>query len=254
MKKIGIIAILFVSWAVNAASACELTVRVNETPYPPFFMEGENGKQTGLSIELAEALLQEAGCKPLYKPLPWKRALTYLQTGDVQVMLNMTPTEERKTFTNFIGPQLDESVVLVIRKDSNFNITSLDDFKKLPKTVGIELGRVYGDEFEQKRATDEAFAQQIEIATTMESNEKKLNTGRISGFLGYGYNIHYRIKTDPLYADFAVCPLIIRQDWVYFGFSKKGVSADMLQRLQKAYDSAEDKGVFEKIRQKYRSQ
>lgn len=252
MKKIGITTIIVLFCAIHTGWACELTVRVGESPYPPFFMEGENGEQAGLSIELTEALLSEAGCKPRYIPLPWKRALAHLENGELHMMLNMTPTEERKVFTNFIGPQLDESVVLVTHKDVNLDITSLDDFKKLPKTVGIELGRVYGEAFENKKQTDEAFAEKIEIATEMESNEKKLNSGRISGFLGFGYNVYYRIKTDPLYKNFMVQPLVIREDWVYFGFSKKAVSADMFQRLQDAYDRADQKGLFETIRQRYR--
>jgi polar amino acid transport system substrate-binding protein len=166
------------------------------------------------------------------------------------MMLNMTPTEERKVYTHFIGPQLDETIILVVRKDSDFTINSFEDFKKLPKAVGIERGRFYGEDFEAKRA-DKVFEEKIEITNSMESNEKKLDLGRISGFLGYGYNVFRRFRTEPLYQNFTVHPFTVAQDWVYFGFSKKSVSAEMLRRLQEAYDRAEQKGVFEQIRQGY---
>jgi hypothetical protein len=38
---------------------------------------------------------------------------------------------------------------------------------------------------------------------------------------------------------------------VYFGFSKKSVSPELLARLQEAYDRAARQGVFEAIRRKY---
>jgi len=251
MKKIAVIAIMLVFCTVSIGFPCELTVRVTEKSYPPFFVDEENGKWSGLSIELVEALLQEAGCKATYKPLPFKRALMYLKQGKTDMMLNLTITAERKAFIHFIGPQLDETVILVIRKDSDFSLTSLDDIKKLSKPVGVERGKVYGTAFEEKRATDEAFKNNIDIVNNLAANEKKLEKNRLSGFLGYGYNVFYRFKTEPLYQNFAVHPLKIHQDWVHFGFSKKSVPAEMLQRLQEAYDRVKQKGVFDKIRQAY---
>ena len=251
MKRIAVIAIMLVFCTVSIGFACELTVRVTEQSYPPFFMKDKSGKWSGLSIELVEALLQEAGCKATYKPLPFKRALMYLKQGKTDMMLNLTATEERKFFIHFIGPQLDETVILVVRKDSNFSLAGLDDIKKLSKPVGVESGKLYGMAFEEKRATDEAFGKNIDIVNDLATNERKLEKNHLSGFLGYGYNVFYRFKTEPLYQNFTVHPLKIHQDWVHFGFSQKSVSADMLQQLQEAYDRAKQKGVFDKIKQAY---
>ncbi len=251
MNKIFIFIFVTVFCSIHVGFACELKVRVNETSYPPFFMEIGKGAPQGLSIELVEALLAEAGCRPVYEPLPWKRALAFLKTGQIHMMLNMTPTEERKEFAYFIGPQLDETVVFVVPKDSDYAITSLDDFKKLPKPLGIELGRVYGKEFEEKMAKDEEFKKNIEDVNSMALNENKTAAGRLSGFLGYGYNVYYSIKTDPIYQNFKVHPYVVNKDYVYFGFSKESVSKDMLQRLQDAYDRAQKKGLFEAIKKKY---
>ena len=252
MKKIALLIIMMVLLVVSTGFSKEIIVRVSEgNTYPPFFIQDENGKWGGLSIELVEALLKEAGYSPHYKPLPFARALNSMQKGTIDMMLNMSITEKRKAFMNFIGPQLDETVVLVVRKNSNFNITSLDDLKKLPKAIGIERGRVYGKVFEKKRTTDEAFKHKLKIVTEVDTNEKLLAAGRISAFPGYAYNTFYQLKTNPLYKNFKTHPFIISQDWIYFGFSKKSVPADQLQKFQDAYDSARKKGVFESIRQKY---
>jgi len=252
MKKFALLIIMMVLLIANTGFSSEIKVRVSEgNTYPPFFMQDEKGKWSGLSIELVEALLKEAGYTPDYKPLPFARALSYMKEGTIDMMLNMTMTEERKAFMNFIGPQLDEAVVLVVRKDSDFKITSLNDLKKLPKSIGIERGRVYGKAFEEKKAADEAFSSKLKTVTEVDSNEKLLEAGRISAFPGYGYNSFYQIKTNPLYKNFKTHPFIISQDWVYFGFSKKSVSPEQLQKFQQAYDSVKKKGIFEAITKKY---
>ncbi|MGE0085558.1 MAG: substrate-binding periplasmic protein [Desulfococcaceae bacterium] len=252
MKKNVLFIVMTVFLLVSSGFAGELTVRVPEgNTYPPFFMQDEKGKWEGLSIELVEAMLKEAGYTPIYEALPFARAINHLQEGKTDIMLNMTITEERKSFMNFIGPQLDETVVLVVKKDSDFAISSLDDLKKLPKSVGVERGRVYGKAFEEKRAADEELKSKLAEVTEVDSNEKLLEAERISGFLGFGYNTFYQIKNNPLYNNFKVHPFVISQDWVYFGFSKKSVPDDMLRKFQEAYDRVKEKGVFEAIRQKY---
>jgi polar amino acid transport system substrate-binding protein len=251
-KKIVFICLVFVFGAGKPAFSDALKVRVPIEPYPPFFVKTEAGQWQGLSIELADALLGEAGLDPVYTPLPFKRALLYLESGSLDMMLNLTVTPERAEYINFIGPQLDETVVLVVLKNSDFTIASLEDIKKLPRPISVELGKVYGKAFEEKRATDDVFARKVTVVRQTSSNEKMLQTGRTSGFLGYGYHIFNRFKINPVYSTFKVHPFVVRQDWVHYGFSKKAVSSETLQRIQSAFDRLQQKGALEKIRQRYK--
>ncbi len=251
-KTIFVIAGMIFLFAHSGFGA-EISIRVPEgKAYAPFFIQDENNKWKGLSIELVEALLRETGHTPKYVPLPFARGLRYVRFGQADMMLNMTVTEERKEFMHFVGPQLDETILLVVKKGSNLPITSLNDFKKMPKPIGIELGKVYSKNFEEKRATDEEFENILEMVNEVDSNEKKLDGSRISGFLGFGYNVFYQIKTNPLYRNFMVHPFIINRDYVYFGFSKKRFSEKQLYLFQEAYDRAVKNGEFEKIKNRYR--
>jgi polar amino acid transport system substrate-binding protein len=254
-KNVGIfslvLAILLAGWT-EFAGCCEIRVRVPEgNSYVPFTIQDTSGKLSGLTIELTEALLQEAGCTPVYKALPFSRGLYFLKNGELDMMPNMTITRERKTFMHFIGPQLDETVLFVTKKSARHAIASVDDFKTLPLAIGVDRGKVYGPVFEQKRAVDPLFKSRLEEVSEVDVNEKKLAMGRISGFLGYGYNVMYQMKTNPLYNDFAIHPFVVHHDWVYFGFSKKSVSPELLVQLQAAYDRATRRGVFEAIRRKF---
>lgn len=246
-----LLTLLFLTLAETCLS-CEIRIRVPEDNfYDPFYVQDASGKWRGLSIDLIEALLKEAGCTPVFVALPFARALYYLQQGEIDMMSLMTVTEERKAYLHFIGPQLDETVLLVTRKDTDYTIATLDDLKKLPLSVGVERGKVYGKAFEEKRAAEPAFRARLEEVSEVDNNVKKLAIGRISGFLGFGYNVMHQLQINPLYKDFAIHPFVIHRDWVYFGFSKISMPPERLERMQKAFEKATKKGIFEVIRKKY---
>ncbi len=82
-----------------------------------------------MAVELIEVLLNEAHCQPVYTVYPWKRALAQLQEGKLDMMVNLSITSERKEYLWFIGPQRDETIVLVVNNDFNFKVDLLEDFK-----------------------------------------------------------------------------------------------------------------------------
>jgi ABC-type amino acid transport substrate-binding protein len=252
LRILGAFIVLFVfaSNSLAKAEKCVFTVRV--TNIPPFYFQNEQGKWTGLTVDLAKVLLNEAGCKGDFEDIPWARSLELMRTGGLDMMMNLSMTEERKEFIHFIGPQIDETVQLFLREDIDVDIQSLDDFKKIPSGIGYQRGTFYGKAFDEKLRTDPAFKDKFEISYSDELNLQKLNSGRIIGVLepnyggvtfrnqfrkGKGYKLH---------------PFIVTQNWVYFGFSKKSVSKELLTRLQKAYDKAKSEGKFEKVIESYK--
>lgn len=253
MKPTPLIVILLTTLALSGtAAACELRIRVPEdSSYAPFFIRDNSGTWRGLSIELTEALLAETHCTPVYVPLPFSRGLQSLKTGEIDLMPNMSITEERREFISFVGPQLDETVLLVTRIDTPLSVASLDDLKELPGPIGIDRDKVYGEEFERKRRSDSDFNSRLEEADNVDLNANKLALGRLSGFLGFGYNVMHQIRTNPLYRDFIIHSFTVNQDWVYFGLSKKSVSPELQARIQAAYEGAKRKGRFETIRRNY---
>ncbi|HLA31190.1 MAG TPA: transporter substrate-binding domain-containing protein [Pseudomonas sp.] len=234
----------------QALADCTLRVRVSD--FKPQYYQDEDGTWRGMSIEFAETLLGEAGCKPLYLTTPWERSFELLKSGGLDLMLNLSITPEREQFLHFIGPQRDESIMLVVRREADYRIDSLDDLKKLPRGIGFESGSFYGDAFTAKFNSDPAFAAKFEAVPHAELNIHKLRHNRISAFLGDAYSVAYRIREDELYKDAKLLPYPVNQDWVYFGFSKQSVSPELLARLQNAFDRAWADGKFEAILQRYR--
>ncbi len=234
---------------MNAFADCELRIRV--TNYPPHYYK-DNGQWRGMAVELAETLLNEANCKSTYTIQPWKRALISMKQGKLDMQLNLSITEERKGFIHFIGPQRDESMVLVVNEDSNYEINSLEDIKKLPGYIGIQNGAYYGETFKSKFKTDKAFTEKFHAVTNANQLIKIFRGSRVIGFIMDRYELFYKIKTNELFKGLKAHSFFINQDFVYFGISKKSVSKELLEKLQQAYDNAEAKGNFKRVLERYR--
>jgi len=250
MKYIRVLIFSYILIAFNAFADCTLLVRV--TDYIPQYYQDDSGKWKGISIELLEALLNEANCKPIYKKTPWKRALSQLKYGKLDMMLNLSMTDERKEFLYFIGPQRDESIVLIVRDDFDFKINTFDDFKKLPKKIGIDNGAYYGKSFDSKYKNDPVFALKFHKIINTDQHILMLNLRRTNGFFGDSYNMAYKIKTQEIAKKLKIYPFIVNQESVYFGLSKKSVSKELQDKLQIAYEAVKLRGGFEEILARYR--
>ncbi|WP_163833839.1 substrate-binding periplasmic protein [Spartinivicinus ruber] len=179
LQEIGTIFVLF-GIALQSFANCQLKVRVAD--FPPQYYQNEMGQWQGMSIELTEVLFNEVSCTPVYIKSPWKRSFILLKSGKLDMMTNLSITEDRKAFLHFIGPQRDETIVLVVHKDSHYHINSHADLAKLPHKVGFEIGAYYGEIFDNLFKQDQAFASRFETVPHSEQNIHKLQLKRIAGF------------------------------------------------------------------------
>jgi len=231
-------------------SDCVLKMRVAD--YKPYHYLNDQKEYVGLNIDMVKVLMEEANCTVTYHDVPWKRALSMMESGELDFMVNMSITEERSKYINFIGPQMDESVVLVVRNDFNHKLASLEDLKDLPHGIGIETGLFYGVEFDEKIKSDLKFRNKVETVHDINFNFRKLKFSRISGWITDKYYALHQIKTDTEYSDFKVYPnFYINRSKVYYGFSKESVGQELLFRLKAAYQRATKAGRFSKVLSQY---
>ena len=242
--------VLFLLLPSTLAAECSLRVRASD--YAPQYYKDSEGNWHGMAIELASLLLSTAGCKAEFEDIPWARSLLMIETGELDMLLNVSKVPAREKDMYFIGPQRDETMILIVKKGSKHTINSLDDITNLPNGIGIERGNFYGDKFSEKLKADKNFASKVSDVTSSVQNYQKLKLGRVDGFVTDRYNYSYRIGTNDTYQDFAVHPFVIHRNDVYFAFSKKSVSQEIINRLKQAYYRLASEGEFEKIMLKYR--
>ena len=250
MRILFSLLVLFVLTANAHCRTGRIIMRVID--FRPQYFQDEDGTWTGLAVELARVLANEAGVALEFQPLPWKRALAYMKNGRIDLMTNLSLTEGRRAYISFIGPMRDETMVLVVPEETDYNIRGLDDLKLLPRKIGIEDNAFYGSAFNAKYNSDPHFAARFDPVVRAELNIAKLIRGRLSGFIEDRYSASGKIKNDIRYARLKIHPFFINQDWVYFGFSKQSVPKERLGLFQDAFARARAKGLFKKVLEQYR--
>lgn len=232
----------------NLKAECVLKVRVNDAP-PQYMLK--DGSWTGKAVELIDVLLEEANCTADYQKRPWQRGLLELEKGTIDAMVNVVYNKERAQNFYFIWPNISNITVLLVRKDSNFEISSLNDLKDLPAKVGYENGNLFDQVFINKFESDEVF-RNIFSASPVGNMTEMVYRRRLSGELTLLENAEYSIKTNPKYAkDMKIHSFQISNLPTFFAFSKRSISKDMFLKLNEANIRAVAKGAYENVKKKW---
>ena len=123
------LAVLIISLcSAFSVTAEPLTVITDE--WPPYNFQ-QKGKIVGISTELVEATLQDAGYEYEIKSLPWKRALVTTQKTPLTMMFTTARTSEREDLFKWVGPIHKGSVYLYkLKENSKLLIGSFEDIKR----------------------------------------------------------------------------------------------------------------------------
>ncbi|TCV92047.1 multi-sensor hybrid histidine kinase [Luteibacter rhizovicinus] len=94
--------------------------------FAPFEME-RDGRIEGLAPNYLRELARRLGVEPRFKVYPtWDDALAAARAGEVDLLMNVTPTPERSRFLLFGQPYFEQMPVLVTRRD-DANLTNFSD-------------------------------------------------------------------------------------------------------------------------------
>ncbi len=249
MHKLKILLIIMnLSFTAVVQADCLLKIRTAD--FKPQFYKDSQNKWQGMSIELAQAVLNEAGCRASYQQVTWKRALHLMKYGGLDMLLNVSISKDRQKYLHFIGPLRDETMILVAPK-ALADVTQFSDILSLPSKVGVLRGAFYGEEFAKQVRQSNDFAAKFEVANSTYVNVGKLKKNRISGFLNDKYNASYIIKSRLSEKDYKIHPLVINSGDVYIALSKKSVSEELKKRLQVALNTVLENGTIDEILTKY---
>lgn len=237
-----------ISLLAQTLHADEIIIRVVD--FPPQYIKTEDG-WSGYDVEMARALVEEAGFTPRFVEYPWTRALVELEKGSLHMMVNLSITASRLGFIQYVGPQRNSELVLIVSedyKDSRFD--SLDALQQAclerNRRFGYQDNVHYGDEF-HARMQDEAFAKCFEPASNAEQNLRKTKFGRIMGFFEEKVTMNYRISKEDSYKGLYVHPFTVNQEPVFFGLSRE-LDPEVIERLMQAYETLLNSGRLNALR------
>lgn len=220
---------------------------------PPYSYLNDNGKWTGIDIELFQEITKETGCQINVSQVTFSDGLMLLDNGKIDIMPQMSIRPERLAKYHFLGPIREEYLVLISTNAVIENISQLKTIGELPYLFGKRKTSYIGDEAIRLMKTDSKFATKfIEINSKLPRIEL-VNKGRIVGFLIEHLNFVFRRDRNPDYKKMKVHPLLFSIGDVYLGLSKKSVSIEQFVNLQRAVDEIKSSGTYESILARYPS-
>lgn len=114
--------------------------------FPPYNYV-ESGKIVGASTELVKHIFSEMGYNPNITSLPFKRALTFIEDGEVAVIYTYTHSPKRRKTVFLSNPVSYISGVFFKRRDDNITWNQYKDLAQL--RVGASGGYYYPEPFTQ---------------------------------------------------------------------------------------------------------
>jgi len=122
-----------------AQSAPKPLVVGMELSYPPFEMTDEQGKPSGIGVELAEALAKHLGRPLQIRNYEFTGLIPALKSGQIDLIISsMTATEERAKSIDFSDPYMHTGLGILV--PANSDIKSIADVDKPGRKVVVKKG------------------------------------------------------------------------------------------------------------------
>ena len=217
-----------------------------EDPWPPYtFGEMGSPPTKGYAVDFLNEITKRLDLKISMTLLPWKRCLLLAKKGKMDGVMLLTKSGNRERYLDFSIPLMGDNNLIWYKRGNNIgkNLESFVDLKDY--RIGVATGFNYGDEFNE---ATEKYNLNIEEASDIESNFKKLALGRIDVFFVnlaaaaevLGRNAELADKVTYIDALFEKVPFFI-------AFSKKSKAKSLLPLFNKTILEMSEDGTIAKI-------
>ncbi len=213
-----------------------------DTTFAPFEFEDDNGKHTGIDIQLMEAIAEEMGFKVEWQVLGFNASVTALEAGQVDgVIAGMSIKPERELKYDFSEPYYNSTTGVAVKADSAF--ASLEDLRG--QTVVAKTGTTgaqYAESIAEEYALELIYVEESSVMYTyVESGQA------MACFEDYPV-IQYEIARGNV-----KCKVIGESEAsTPYGFAvMKGTNAELLAAFDEGLKRMKDSGKYDEILNTY---
>lgn len=212
--------------------------------YPPFNFPDENGKPTGIDIELAEEAFGRMGYGVRFTRIEWDRKDALLASGDVDCVWSCFSMSGREQKYKWAGPYMVSNQVVAVRNDSN--IKHLADLQG--KLVAVQSSTKPESMFLDKTDPRIPEIRQLYSVENRDMIYAMLGKGYVDAIAAHAtainqynkdFTMNYRILPEPL--------VVTGIGAAFYRNDKRGIAED----LQKTLDEMRKDGTTKKILEKY---
>ncbi len=240
MKQVLITLALSFLWLPCACLARDV-VFVFEV-YPPYEYR-ENGRLVGTDVNLIREVCRRLDLRPVFRELPWSRALAEVKSGKADAIFSLVRTAEREQFLYYPEEYLSfEQFIFLARRDDPISVAGPSDLRG--KRIGVCTGYSYDPAFD----ADTSFER--EESLNDEQQLRKLAGGRMDLAIMNRQVFHYTARKLGMTVLFQVMPYELEtRHHMYVAFSKaRGESGRTLaEQFSRTLKAMKGEGVFQEI-------
>ncbi|HEX3140530.1 MAG TPA: transporter substrate-binding domain-containing protein, partial [Rhizobacter sp.] len=204
---------------------------------------------TGLSTEVVQALMKEAGVYGEIQCMPWARAYDIALHDENVLIYSIARTPQREKLFKWVGLTASANWYLYARTDRHIHLDRLEDARPYQTaTVNEDAGEQY--------LVDKGFAigKNLQSSHKYEQNYEKLQLGRVDLWISDELNAAYLARQageDPKVIT-RVLPLpdLSADGGLGMAFSLKTPDA-VVERFRKALETIKKNGTYERIQKKW---
>ena len=236
--------------AVEPDEPCKITLGWD--PWEPYHFSGIGGRVQGLDIDIVSAIAERVDCDIEFLQGSWAGLLRMIRTGELDLLLGATRTDEREEFAWFSDPYREESFALYVRtaEADQWSDQSLQELLQADFRLGVTQGYIYGSEVTDLQENPE-YADKFIEAAVGELNFTHLMDHRIDGFLEDPFvfaSIDRRRSWD---VDMESLPVDLGTGDVHMMFSRESVDESLVQRFDEALAALRADSEYEEIMARY---
>lgn len=221
----------------DSAPQKKTLVMATNAQFPPYEYY-DNGKLTGIDIEIAELIAQELGMELEIKDMDFSNVIVAVRDGEADIgMAGMVVTPERKKHVDFTDPYMKNAHVIVVMQGSG--IESAEDLK------GGKVG-VVADSVSEIYAEDDFGSDNVVRYTEGSAAATALMAGMVDAIiLSYTEAKQLAFENDSV----AIIYTPYAKDYYSIAVSKE--NPELLNQINAAIAKLESEGKIQEIINKY---
>lgn len=216
----------------------EKYIIATDTAFPPFEFTNDEGKFTGIDVDIVNAIAEDQGFDVEIQSLGFDAALLAVQAGQADgVIAGMSITDERKETFDFSEPYFDADVTMAVAADSD--IKSYEDLSG--KTVAVKTA-TNGAAFAKSIADEYGFKiVEFKDSPTMYQDVIAGNTAAcFEDYPVMAYNVKQGAGLE--------IPEGMTSAGTQYGFAvAKGQNAELLEMFNTGLKNIKENGKFQEI-------
>lgn len=232
-----------------AKPECQMVLGMDA--WEPYQYMTVDNRVAGLDIELAKTILTDMGCSISVVQGSWTELLNKLKSGEIDLVLGASKTEDREQFAYFSDPYRKEQFQLYVRKEqASLPFTDIKSFIEAGHKVGVVNEYYYGDQV-ASLYEDDKYRQQFIGAIISELNMARLLDEEIDGLLEDSFVAASILRRKGLDKYIQPHSISLESSEVFLMFSKQSVAEQTVADFNRGLQQLRSSGEYNRIVEKY---